>query len=525
MFNINEFIEYLQMEIKKIKKQINAEKQRLAALPNPDEIVLKEYGSKKELIDQYFEDKKTFGKLVVYFKKENKLKQKIVENKKNNLSSTLKLLEAKKQRYEKIIATIKTTGKLPTTYPNEELIKLLMDYASNNAINPYSFFQELLTLLDGTIKNNQSNDLLFDMEKALLEFFTDGSLKSDASLSSLSFTFNNFLKELSSVKQNQDTKIYSENLKLFMKLLTTKTTDKKISETKTKLATRQQALEETRKYVKYHKIIGLCDNVNRFTQTLRNAGFDNKTINDILIGMQNEIRDQKIKEADSNIKQTITKKISPDSYKVIETTKQILKSKNNVLYDLIKRKYEDIISLCTYISMDEANIWPNNIDVLVEKLAELEMIIKISKDKKGPQVCNYNYLINQDSNICFSKDLEFLDISLYDEIVDLLEMLLSNELPLTLVQKTKDNIKISKIGGAPAIYVASKNGLNFIIGICTESTKNAFLSKLETEQFQLMLSQAFKEARKDKDFIEKQQKYNQIVINTLSPKNNIKFTK
>ena len=99
MFNINEFIEYLQMEIKKIKKQINAEKQRLAALPNPDEIVLKEYGSKKELIDQYFEDKKTFGKLVVYLKKENKLKQKIVENKKNNLSSALKLLEAKKQRY------------------------------------------------------------------------------------------------------------------------------------------------------------------------------------------------------------------------------------------------------------------------------------------------------------------------------------------------------------------------------------------------------------------------------------------
>ena len=43
--------------------------------------------------------------------------------------------------------------------------------------------------------------------------FNDGSLKSDASLSSLGFTFNNFLKELSYVKQNQDTKIYTENLR------------------------------------------------------------------------------------------------------------------------------------------------------------------------------------------------------------------------------------------------------------------------------------------------------------------------
>ena len=55
MFNINNFVEYLQTEIKRIKKQINTEKQHLQELPSPDEINLEEYGRKKDLINQYFE--------------------------------------------------------------------------------------------------------------------------------------------------------------------------------------------------------------------------------------------------------------------------------------------------------------------------------------------------------------------------------------------------------------------------------------------------------------------------------------
>lgn len=522
MFNINNFVEYLQTEIKRIKKQINTEKQHLQKLPSPDEINLEEYGRKKDLINQYFEDHKFFEKIVVYLKKEHKLKQKIVENKKNNLSNTINTLEDKKERYEEIIKTIKTTGKLPNSYPNEELIKILMDYACNNAISCASFFPELLHLLDDSTRHHQSNDLLFNMEKRLLEFFQNGQLKANASLDSLSFTFTNFLKELSSLKQNPDTKIYSENLKLYMKGLTSP--DKKNSEALTKLQVREEALTNVRKHVKYHKIVNFYDDVDSFTQQLKTAGFDSKTINNILLGMQTDLREQKIKEAELNTKQIINDHISPTSYKIIETAKKILKEQNNLLYGLIKRRYEDILSLCNYISMAENSNMSHNLDLLVERIADLEMTIKVSQMPKMPYTFPYNFLINQEGNITFNQDLEFLDIAIYNNILEILELLYSNALPLTPVQKSKDNITISKVGEATAIYIASKNNLNFIIGVCTESTKKAFLTKITSEKFQLMLTKTFKEAHKDQDFVEKQQKYNQIVLNTLSPKNNIELT-
>ena len=246
---MKQFKNYLetQLNITKIKlKNIIAE---IENLPDPQDIDITSFGTKEELKKMYIKDlrpnffKRIIGptKLDLQIHLKNKEHQRLYNEK--------RILERIIDQIKQTLEVINEQGIHGCIWPNDEIIKLMLEYASTNNVNP----EELLIYLVQLFKNTKENDKVEDkIKKNIARFFNENyKILPDTKLSTLTLLFDKlFMTTLNKEEANRYDLVINQ-IMVQLKVEKDKITKKDI---KPELELKRRALRELQEYLKGDKI-------------------------------------------------------------------------------------------------------------------------------------------------------------------------------------------------------------------------------------------------------------------------------
>ena len=246
---MKQFKNYLetQLNITKIKlKNIIAE---IENLPDPQDIDITTYGTKEELKKMYIKDlrpnffKRIIGptKLDLQIHLKNKEHQRLYNEK--------RILERIIDQIKQTLEVINEQGIHGCIWPNDEIIKLMLEYASTNNVNP----EELLIYLVQLFKNTKENDKVEDkIKKNIARFFNENyKILPDTKLSTLTLLFDKLFMTILNKEEANRYDLVINQIMVQLKVEKDKVTKKDI---KPELELKRRALRELQEYLKGDKI-------------------------------------------------------------------------------------------------------------------------------------------------------------------------------------------------------------------------------------------------------------------------------
>lgn len=357
----------------KLEEELKSLKEKAATLPkSSSEINLSDYGSLSELKKTYplKRTKNPLKKLLG--PNANYIKKQIYNELKKSYSTSISKLTSQIAELEDSVNSIAENRFQKPIFPNTEVIKELLSLVQSESISPKEGLNTLIELFK--ISQNQSSSIENKISTSLLEFFdSNNQIKKDSKLRTvILFVEKIFYVILTSQEQHE-----------FQLAITIITDQIRLDHKNLNKENEKSTSKASKEPVHYpHKT---------------------KEISDILHFILNN-----------------------DENSLIDEAAQIIsESPENEFAILLSRIYQDIISLCKFIKInEETSEYASTAELITPKIKALKLVISQYKDKskeKEPQ--KIYYLTNEDFIPIILSTIESTDIIYYPEIIALLENL------------------------------------------------------------------------------------------------------
>lgn len=490
-----DFKQYTIGKIEELKKEITSIDNNLTKLSNPSDVILEEYGTKKELIALYKSHvkKHLLQKLFIPSQKELQnfiynYERHLLTNKKTKINKQIKILE---KVVESLIENsfVKDVPSFSENSSHKYIIQQILEYSEKDNIKPSEIVDLLISLFRQTIK----------------DYHVESQLESDIS--------NNFDRRNYPYKRIKIEDLLFSFNKLFITVLGEDYISKypvsinginneiqlrhqkinSLEGARNILLEEQQALLNLQEYIQGNKIIKATPDFDSFKKDLKKAGLEQGTIIDYIQQMERKIEEEKIAHRQAEDKRVLQKYLSPEHLAIFnEACSLIPEISSEELDNLLSRSIKDVISLCRYLELVESDSreFLENIERVTGKINILQT--EIAKIKKPSiQESRFNYLINSDGLPIMLRSLDALDTTLYAEVYYLLNELSIDETVGTTINKV-NGFNICAISGHELTLRYIKKGNNiFISNVVRRSEKiNPMLTESEFNNIQHILTNA-----------------------------------
>lgn len=506
---MKQFKNYLETQLSINEIKLKANITETESLPPTEEIDLASFGTREELIKIYNEDlkpnflKRIFGP--------TKLSLQIHMKNKEYLR-----LYGEKRKIERIISEIKEALKAineseikGSVYPNNEIIKLVLEYASINNINP----QELLNFLIQLFKNTEENDKVEDkIKKNIASFFDDQNIIiKEAKLSTLTLLFDKLFNAILNKEELDRYELVINQIMVQLKIEKDKTTQK---ETKPELELKRRALRELQEYLNGNKVAKTID-IKNFKLLLDTAEIPKKIQDKLIREMETKINKEQKEAEKVQIQEAILRYLSDDQLDVLKQGEQLANISTGDIRDLLTRAVKDVISMCKYLSyIDQVTDMHESLEILEDRIKVLRSIIANIKEE-NLEPSSLFYITDKEGIPVLLRNIEIYELTDYPTIFNLLYKASNKANGKKLV--TKDNIDFYylKLHQMRLIYAETK-GIRIVIGIDSHNTTNTMKKNITSEIVEKVKEIEYRSI--NKTYKEIHATYENVILETLNVK-------
>ncbi len=449
---------YLQTQLSITELKLKSIITEIENIPDPSKINISLYGTREELQKEYSKKHKpNIIKRIIG--PSNQEIQKYVRKKElERLQKEKSILERKINQIKATLPVLTENGITGQIWPNEQIIKLILDYASNNNINP----KEILELLVQLCKNSIENDRVEDkIKRNIARFFNENNkIESDTELNTIILLFEKlFIITLNNEELTQY-RIVIEQIITQLKI-DKNTVNKKQS--KEELEAQRQALIELQDYINGTTIIKTLD-TKTFKTLLDKTNIERDTKEYLIKQMEQSIQEENERHQIEQTQEAMRIFLTEEEIELV--TKAELKENTLMgpLKDLLHRAKKDVISMCKYLSYFEGvTDMHEAIEILSDRTRVLKhVLLQIEEENKERNTLFY--ITDKEGVPIFLRNLELYSISEYNNIYNLLYKVSSNTQGKRLC--TKQDIEFYYIGNKNIkVVYTTVRGYRVIIGI------------------------------------------------------------
>ncbi len=411
---MKEFKNYLLTKQNIIELKLQSIIKEIESFPSPEEIDITKYGSKKQLKEMYNNElnpnpiKRIIGpttkELQIHIRN-----RELFKLKKEQLQ-----LEKKLSQINQALPLIGEYGIRGELWPNDEIIKYILEYASQRNINP----KEVLLFLVQICKHSKDTDKVEDkIKKNIARFFDEkDKILADTKLSTLTLLLDKLFMAI--LTKNEDEQ-YSLVINQLMVQLKVEKDEVLKKGTRPELEQQREALIELQEYINGKKIIKTLD-ISEFKKLLDLADIGAYEKEELISKMETKITEEQVKEQQRKTLEAMKRFLTEDELNLIKKAEQIEKTSIDQIRDLIKRAKEDVISMCKYLSFIENVVdMHESLDILSDRIRVLKNILSTHKNENKEPNSLY-YITDKDGVPILLRNLEIQEITEYGKIYDLL---------------------------------------------------------------------------------------------------------
>lgn len=468
------FKNYLQTQLNIIEIKLKGIITEIENIPAPSKVDITSYGNKEQIKKEY----QLNEKLSVF--------KRIIGPSMNELQifvrkRELKRLNTQKQTYEIQISQIKNalpfieetciTGQI---YPNEVIIREMIQYASTRNINP----QELLQFLVDICIHSKDTDKITDkIMKNITNFFDSNcQLLKNAKISTLNLLFEKLFMKVFKEKELEEYRLVINQL--YTQLKIEKDRLNKV-QSKPELELQRRALIELQDYINGNIIIRTLD-IENFQLLLETANIDKYTSQNLIAQMEEKIIEERIIIEREKALKAMKKFLSEEELDLIRQAETKEKLLTGPLKDLVVRAKKDIISMCKYLDLfDHTDNVHEALEILNDRTKVLKNILENLNEEKKEQNILF-YITDNEGIPLFLRNLELHHISTYGTIYNLLYKVGIGNKGKKVFEK--DNIEFYGIGhNILKIVFVELSGKRIVIGIDSHNPTYTIKSIINNE--------------------------------------------
>lgn len=506
---MKQFKNYLETQLNITQIKLKNVIAQIENLPDPQDIDITKYGTKEELKIMYNEDLKP--NLLKRLLGPSKLDLQIhIKNKEHlRLYSEKRILERIINQIKQAIEATDELGIHGNIWPNDEIIKLMLEYASTNNINP----QELLLFLIQLFKHARENDKVEDKIKKNISSFFDNQDKilETAKLSTLTLLFDKLFNSLLNKEELNRYELVINQIMVQLKIEKDKVTKK---DTKPELELKRRALRELQEYLKGNKVVKTID-IKNFKLLLDTAEIPRKFQEKLISEMETKINEEQKTAEKKQIQEAILRYLSEDQLEVLKQGEQLANISTGDIRDLLNRAVKDVISMCKYLSyIDEVSDMHESLEILEDRIKVLKSIIANVKEE-NLEPSRLFYITDSEGVPVLLRNIEIYELTDYSTIFNLLYKTSSKVKGKKFL--TKENIDFYYLKSYQIrIIYAEVKGLRIIIGIDSHNSINTIKKNITNEIIRKI--QEIEHRNTNKTFKEIHATYENVILETLNVK-------
>ena len=386
----------------------------IETFPSPEEIDITEYGTKKQLKKMYNNElnpnpiKRIIGpttkELQIHIRN-----REVFKLKKEQLQ-----LEKKLSQINQALPQIGEYGIKGEIWPNDEIIKYILEYASQRSVNP----KEVLLFLVQLCKHSKDTDKVEDkIKKNISRFFDEKDrILPDTELSTLTLLLDKLFTAILTRNEGEQYTLVINQLMVQLKVEKDETLKKA---TRPELEQQRKALIELQVYINGATITKALD-IDEFKKLLDLADIGAYEKEEFISKMKTKIKEEQEKEQREKTLEALKRFLTDDELNLIKKAEQLEKTSIDEIRDLIKRAKEDVISMCKYLSYIENVLdMHESLDILSDRIRVLKNILSTHKNENKEPNSLY-YITDKEGVPILLRNLEVHEITEYGIIYDLL---------------------------------------------------------------------------------------------------------
>lgn len=455
---MKEFKSYLKTQQSILEIKLQSIIRDIEKFPSPENIDITNFGTKEELHKSYLKDNKTNILKRIIGPSKTELQIYLRNREINKLTKEKTKCERQINQIKQALSVIKEKDIIGEIWPNDEIIRYILEYASTRNINP----NEVLKFLVQLCKYSKQNDKVEDKIKTNIARFFDENeiILEETKNSTISLLFEKlFITILTEKEQDK----YALVIKQILTELTVVKNEVTQKETKPELEQQRQALIELQDYINGNCIIKTL-NTKSFHKLLELAGIPRATQLELITQMEQKIKEENEEQQRNLIVTTIKRFLTEEEIEVLRQAELKENTLIGPLKGLLSRAKKDVISMCKYLCyMDEVADMHESLEILSDRNRVLKRILEsIEQEQKEPNTLYY--VTDKEGVPLFLRNLELHESNDYNMIYNLLYRVSTKEKGKRLF--TKDNIDFQYIGNRlhKIVYV-EQSGIRIVIGI------------------------------------------------------------
>ncbi len=506
---------YLTARISELKDELDIKIKTSDTFPKSySDIKLEEYGSIDYLRRKY-NQKGTFNIIRrIFGPDKTTIKKEILQDLKNEYSREIKELEDQIKELEQATKSIKANEFILSIIPGKYLIKEIIVMIENKTLTVEEGIKTLIKLFK--VNKNKSSSIENKIMSNLADFYDeDNNIIKSAKLNTVILLFEKVFYLLLSTKEQS--KLYVTTTAIINQIKVEYEQQVNKGElSKEELQKRKDSLEALSEYYNQEKIVKTPDSLDEFRNLLAQSGLEKEVTNRLSLQMLDHMDLKEQQEEIRQIENTINKILGDNEKRYIEEARTILKeNEQSELVELLRRIYNDTISICKYIPLTEGtNEYESALERLTDKIRELKLVINRYKNPSQEFKKNNIYFATDHNMVpIIMHTIEGLDINHHDEVLTLLYSLVNNEKQRRL-QFKKDKIDFFIIGNEhfSLIYAKKKNEIVIVNIIRTYELKSVeqTITKQEISSIQEVFS-----SKKNESYQALHDTYENLVLDSL----------
>ncbi len=500
-FHLREKLLDFTVRLEKLEKEI-------AKIPQEEDIILENYGTKKDLKATYYTLYPTspLKKLIKPSKKD--LQKLVRDNILAKLNEEKKSLTSSIEQIKEALESIKEDKLTDNLSNSNKLIIELLEYSLNSNLTAKRTIDIFLSIIRKTKKDDSLTNTI---KRNILSFYNeDNTIIEGLNRKALILLYDKLFKQILSEEEQLKYAIVISNIKVEIEL----TEEQTKKETKESLLLQRESLSILQTYIHNEIILKPAQNIEEFKQLLRNAGLDDETRTFLLQKMEAKIEEENFLERKKQTINAVKNHLSETDLLHLKKAVELERIHTGQMKRLISRVKADVISICKYMELlnTEQDVNTNQ-EILTKRCAILKELVT-SLDTMNPTLSSFYYLADDELIPYMLRSIEESEIEEQSNIYNLLTLISENReskklictiagISIYRVKNTTHNILFTYKGNKPIIIDVYKNVLN----------SN---SKPKLNKKQIMKLRKILDSRYSKEYEELNTAYENLILSSLS---------
>ncbi len=372
-------------------------------------------------------------------------------------------------------------------------------------------YRRLIECIDRNLMIRK-NDITIDIIIEFAEVNNLGYKEFMALLEELGITLSE-VDEIISLDENN----FQDKVILYIKGIINEYGIKNQNNNRESLEAEKAIIEELSTHFSHGFVIKPTSSIEELKTLLAGVNIPEEAKNRMIRQMELSLELEQDKENAKIARVVINNYYSGNSIAIFETAEKIINGVfNNPLYNLMKKSYKNILSLCKYLSIlpEGHDEWINVLHMIDAEISNLGNIIEISEEQSLPSKMRYNYLLKNDSSLQIKEDIDLVDVTYYTQIESEINNL-QNGILNDVEELDINGVKVKITTGSIKIAYVEIEGIRMIIAVSGTSIKDLVNQRLNSKQFVSNLYQQIRTLLDSPEEEIKARLYHEVIMRNL----------